>query len=47
MREKGPMTKPYCSPFVERVIKITEELSAQENIVANYVFHQSEDLDSK
>ena len=46
-REKGPVTKPYYSLFVEGITKITEELSAQEKIVANYVFHQLEDLDSK
>ena len=46
-RDKGPMTEPLCSPFVERITKVTGDLSAQERMVAEYVFHPSQDLDSK
>jgi len=46
-REKGLMTEPLCSSFVQRITNISGDLSAQERIVGEYIFHPLQDLDSK
>ena len=44
---KGPMIEPDCSPFVERITKLAEELSSHEKMAVSYVFYQLENVDSK
>jgi len=46
-RDKVPMTEPLCSPFVQRITKITGDLSAHGRMVAEWVFHPSQDPYSK